>query len=510
MNKQFRQSGISLTGLIVLLLVFVAFAFGTGWFANTYYANRLTLLDNDALDFPSAIKVEASPAGMTWDGQRFIFSNRVSPWGLVQVTPLENGQYRKKTIPVVDDSELQQISFQGISWNGSSLIALASGEWFQSTHKKVFVELDAQTHKVMKVIGAAPEYAHCLAWDGQNYWAGTRLNTPDQEARTALYKFDQGLKLLASFDSPGKGCQGMTWDGKYLWWGDIFNDTVTLYDITHSTSKSPEIVHQYQLSIEQHSGIAFDGKDIWFGDYQNQQLKRLQKDVYFDWLGGNFEIKNPGHLSMLDKFDMYQTGKLDLDDLIKPLLQGKIKTAEIPDHIDTLRSRYSTEEIRQILVTVLDKTSTESTRLVLKNELEALIDSGEINYQSDEPVANDSVKMRYFTASVENDDLVASWKVEVGDEIYSGLDAPRPQQIPDDYDFYTFIQYTITITNTDTEISEEHEYDFFENEDVQENVTLLEDISPGEYEIVIEMNAQYYTLSTASHYNGNLIIKVQY
>jgi hypothetical protein len=285
---------------------------------------------------------------------------------------------------------------------------------------------------------------------------------------------------------------------------------VTLYDITHSTSKSPEIIHQYQLSIEQHSGIAFDGKDIWFGDYQNQQLKRLQKDVYFDWLGGNFEIKNPGHLSMLDKFDMYQTGKLDLDDLIKPLLQGKIKTAEIPDHIDTLRSRYSTEEIRQILVTVLDKTSTESTRLVLKNELEALIDNGEINYQSDEPVANDSVKMRYFTASVENDDLVASWKVEVGDEIYSGLDAPRPQQIPDDYDFYTFIQYTITITNTDTEISEEHEYDFFENEDVQENVTLLEDISPGEYEIVIEMNAQYYTLSTASHYNGNLIIKVQY
>ncbi len=493
-----------------MLLVFVAFAFGTGWFANTYYANRLTLNDSDAPDFPAAIEIEASPAGMTWDGQRFIFSNRVSPWGLVQITPLENGQYRKKSIPVVDDSELQQISFQGISWNGSSLIALTSGEWFQSTHKKIFVELDAQTHKIIKVIGAAPDYAHCLAWDGQNYWAGTRLHTADQDAETALYKFDRDLKLLVSFDSPGKGCQGMAWDGKYLWWGDIFDDTVTLLDIIHSASRPPAISHQYQHSIEQHSGIAFDGKDIWFGDVKNQQLKRLQQDLYFDWLGGNFSIKNPSHLAMLDKFDMYQTGKLDLDDLTEPLLQGKIKTTEIPGYIDTLRSRYSNDEIRQILVIVLDQISTESIRIVLKKELEALIDSGEINYHSDETVAVDSVKMMYFTATIENDNLVASWKVEVGDDIYSGLDAPRPQQIPDDYDFYTFVQYTITIRSAAMENAEEYEYDFFENEDIQKNVILLEDISPGEYEIVIEMNAQYYTFSSASHYNGNLTIKARY
>jgi hypothetical protein len=36
MLAQQRQSGISLTGFIVLLFVFVAVAFGVGWFANTY------------------------------------------------------------------------------------------------------------------------------------------------------------------------------------------------------------------------------------------------------------------------------------------------------------------------------------------------------------------------------------------------------------------------------------------------------------------------------------------
>lgn len=510
MKLQYRQSGISLTGFIVMLLVFVVFAFGTGWFANTYYANRLSLVSGDTPDFPSVVRLDAKPDGIAWDGQNFIFSNRTSPWGLVRITPLENGQYRKTTIPVVDDYNLQQISFQGISWNGTMLIALTSGEWFQSSHKKVFVELDPQTYKFTKVIGPAPDFAHCLAWDGQNYWAGTRFNTADQQASPALYKFDQDMKLVASFEGAGKGCQGMTWDGKYLWWGDVFSDSLTLYDITHSASRSPVIVHQYHPSIKLQSGIVFDGKEIWVGDVKNSELKRLQQDLYFDWLGGNFEVKNPGHLNVLDRFDKYQTGKMDLDDLIKPLLQGKVKVTDIPTYVDTLRSRYSVEEIRQILITVKGKVSSQAIQSALEDELESLISSGEIDISDNAPVAADTVKMVYFRATVDNGDLVANWEVKAGDEIYSGIDAPRPQQIPDDFDFYTFIQYTINITNLDTGTTELHEYDFFEIEDVKEDVVLLQNIIPGEYQIDIEMSAQYYTLTTASHYSGNLQIKVRY
>ena len=85
-----------------------------------------------------------------------------------------------------------------------------------------------------------------------------------------------------------------------------------------------------------------------------------------------------------------------------------------------------------------------------------------------------------------------------------------PQQIPDDFDFYTFLQYRINITNINTGTTEELEYDFFDYEDIQENVILLKNITPGEYEIDIEMLAQYYTLTTASHYNSNLVIKARY
>ena len=504
------QSGISLTGFIVFLLVFVVIAFSAGWFANTYYANRLFLESGLAPDFPSVIKVDAKPDGLTWDGQNLIFTNRSSPWGLVRITPLENGQYRKTSIPVVDEVFQQQISFRGISWNGTSLITLASGDWFQSVHKKVFVELDPLTFKISRVIGPAPDFAHCMAWDGQNYWAGTRFNTEDQPGKPTLYKFNEKLKLLDEFDGAGKGCQGMVWDGKFLWWGDVFDDAVTLYDIYHSTSVPPAIVHQYKPTIKQQSGIAFDGKDIWFGDYRNLQLNRLHEDLYFDWLGGHYEIKHPGHLSMLQRFGKYQSGEIRLDDLIKPLLQGKIKAVDIPAYVDTLRSRYSADEIRQILNTARAKVSQKSLATALGRELNNLVESGNIDYSDDEPIEADSVKIKYFRAAIDNGNLVADWKVVVGSDILSGIDAPRPQQIPDDYDFYTFVQYTINIKNLAMDTEEELDYDVFENEDEQTDVILLQNIKPGDYKIDIEIRAQYYTETTASHYNGKLEIKLSY
>ncbi len=510
MKNNLFQTGISLAGLITLLLVFVVIAFGAGWLVNKYYANRLPLVPGSSPDFPYVIKVDAKPDGMTWNGQQLIFSNRVSPWGIVRITPLENGQYRKTSIPVIEKEYQQQISLQGITWNGKSYVALTSGGWFQSEYKKVFVELDPETFQTTRVLGKAPEYAQCIAWDGNNYWAGTRLHTVDQKGRSVLYKFDINLNTVAEYKGAGVGCQGMVWDGKYLWWGDVFADTITLYNISDSTGKTPAIVHQYKLTINLQSGIGFDGKDIWFGDYRNQQLMRLNQELYFDWLGNRFEISDPGQLMLLERFENYQSGNLRLDDLIKPLLDGKIQAVDIPDYVDTLRSRYTIDEVRQILSNVRDKVTQASLISILNQELNDLVDVGKIDYRDSSPVEKNSMKTKYFKGTIEEGNLVVSWKIVAGSEILSGVDAPRPQQIPDEYDFDTYIRYRIRITNQQSGNEKEYDYDYFGDEDVQEDVILLEGIAPGEYKIDIETNAQYYTETKANHYNGMMELKVTY
>nr|AFI78575.1 secreted protein [uncultured bacterium ws633F6] len=510
MIYQRSQSGLSLNGFIIFLLVFILIAFGAGWLANKYYSNRLFLTQSPTLDFPSAINVDAKPDGLTWDGQNLIFSNRASPWGLVRITPLENGQYRKASIPVVDTESKQQHNFQGLTWNGTAFVAVTSRDGFQSGFTKVFVELDSLTLQITKVLGKAPDFAHCIAWDGQNYWAGTRFHTTEKAGKPALYKFDQNLKLIDEYAGAGIGCQGMAWDGKFLWWGDVFSNSVTLYNIYNSKNVPPAIVHQYTTSIDHLSGIAFDGKNIWLGDYQDLQLKQLQNDLYFDWLGGRYEVSNPGQLEMLDQFARYRTGNVQINELLKPLLEGKVKAAGIPAYVAALRPRYSDDEIRQILNSARDRVSQDSITSALDHELGKLVNSGEIDYVNDDPVEPDSVKIQYFTAVIENGDLVADWKVIPGSEILSGIDAPRPQQIPDDYDFYTFIQYTVRIIDLDTGEEEEQEYDFFGSEDLQTGVVLLQNIQPGEYQIEIDLDAQYYTESAASHYSGKLEINVSY
>jgi hypothetical protein len=508
-NKLF-QTGIGLAGLITLLLFFVVFAFSAGWLANKYYANRLYLVRGTTPDFPYVIDVNAKPDGMTWNGQQLIFSNRVSPWGVVRITPLENGQYRKTSIPVVEKDYQQQVSIQGIAWNGTSYVALTSGDWFQSEHEKVFVELDPLTFQITRVLARAPEYAQCIAWDGINYWAGTRLHTADQKGRSVLYKFDVNLKTVAEFEGAGVGCQGMTWDGKYLWWGDVFSDTITLYNISNTTAKSPVIVHQYKLSINQQSGIAFDGKDIWFGDYKKQQLVRLNQELYFDWLGNRFEITDPGQMMLLERFGNYQSGSMSLDDMIKPLLDGKIKIEDIPEYVDTLRSRYSNDEVRLVLINVRNKVTQADLISILDQELNDLVDVGNIDYKDSIPVEDNSIKMKYFNGTVKEGNLIVNWKIIVGSVILSGVDAPRPQQLPDDYEFDTFIQYQLRITDQQSGDTQEYEYDIFGDEDVQENVILLEGIIPGEYKIEIETKAQYYTETRANLYNGMFELKVTY
>lgn len=51
---------------------------------------------------------------------------------------------------------------------------------------------------------------------------------------------------------------------------------------------------------------------------------------------------------------------------------------------------------------------------------------------------------------------------------------------------------------------------FYGSEDTQKDVVLLENIKPAEYQIDIDLNAQYYTENAASHYSGKLEIKVTY
>ena len=313
-----RQSGITLTGFIVFLLAFIVIAFAAGWIANNYFAHRLFLNDSNFPVFPDAIDIDSVAGGLTWDGQKFILTNQDSPWGIIRITPLENGQYRKTTIPVVDNVYHQQMHFQGITWNGEYFVAITDAEYSESETTKVFVALDPETYQVSRVLGNAPDSANCLSWDGANYWAAARLtNENQQDTQGVLYKFDEKLQLVNQYPAAGHGCQGMAWDGKFLWLSDVFEGSLTLYDISRMP---PSVRHRYALSFNSPAGITYDGSHIWLANQGQRQLMRLQQELYFDWLGERFDVSSANQVKHADRFGNYQSGTAQAEALVLSLI----------------------------------------------------------------------------------------------------------------------------------------------------------------------------------------------
>jgi hypothetical protein len=507
MKRYSQQRGLSITGFIVMLVSFAVFAFGAGWFFKHYFANRYFLVKSSSSEFPYEINVDAAPAGLTTDGSSLVFSNRVSPWGFVRLTPMESGHYQKESYPVLDNKYQQQVSFYGIAWNGETFVATADGSWFDSPYSVVFVELEPGDFSIRRVIGPAPQYTHCVTWDGISYWAGLRYNNRDEDGAPLLYRFDRKMNLLGSYLAPGKGCQGLTWDGNYLWWLDVFDDAVTLFDISAST---PRKVHNYTFTIAAPAGISFDGQNIWIGDHAESQLHRLNQQLYFDWLGNRFDINHHDQLTEAVQSNQHDPRTEDIERLLQPFAQGEMKAVAIPDFVKSLGGRYNDGEILQILQKAREKADDENIVSAINSELNRLAEPGKIDYSDDSPVDDASIKVAYFNAEIMGDDLVASWKLVAGNDIYTGIDAARPAGIPQDYDFETFIRYLVRVTDQRTDEITELNYDMFYDEESREGVILIKRIQPGEYSIDIDINAQYFTKTEAKEYNSRFGLEIRY
>ncbi len=82
-------------------------------------------------------------------------------------------------------------------------------------------------------------------------------------------KTNRILKVIKTIPAPGTNCQGLTWDGEYLWISDITKDSIYQVDTANGN-----IVHQIPTTPANHlfEGLAFDGEFLWASHYQQLTL----------------------------------------------------------------------------------------------------------------------------------------------------------------------------------------------------------------------------------------------
>lgn len=90
------------------------------------------------------------------------------------------------------------------------------------------------------------------------------------QAQNHVEKSYQTLHLIKTIPAPGPNCQGLTWDGQYLWVSDIVNDSI--YQIDTADGR---VIHKIPTTPTNHlfEGLAWDGEYLWASHYESFTLK---------------------------------------------------------------------------------------------------------------------------------------------------------------------------------------------------------------------------------------------
>ena len=396
---------LSVVAYVVLMdLLKVALPKSTNVTKISSSANFSPVYDPNS-DFDLSVQLEGDPLGLVCNQGEFIIGNRTTPWGFIRLKWDGEAKWEPEMVPVKEPVYNQQVAIWTIGWNGTHYIGYCDGAYFGAQDKKVFTVHDAKTLQVVKVY-PAPDLIGGLVWDGKGYWAGTRRNTEDSGEAAFLYRLDEHFKVISKSGPPHVGCQGLAWDGSYLWWVDVFSDSIYLLT-THNGQ--PTTAHSYQTRFRYLSGVGYDGKNIWITEYNRKQLHRLNPNLLSAWSRGDFKASqyggaieavanpNPAADALASTAD-----PAAIEELLKKLREDPYSTRAAAEELTKLGAKEQAIEVLREMI----KDSDQAVRMRAKSTSRDLgVPIGFDRYSRSLTTSSDDAKVMDATAELRGETL---------------------------------------------------------------------------------------------------------
>jgi hypothetical protein len=455
---QAAKTGSKLPVFIIILLVVVGGAIlSIGYFAFRGASeiglvsgigeskNRLRRLDSTNAHYDVVYQLPGSPQGIATNGRELMIGNRRDPWGAIRVRR-DGRTFKADPVPIIEPVYNQKMNVTTLTWNGTNYVGYTRAAWFeQAKEGNVFTIHDPETMRVLRR-HPAPDVG-CIAWDGTGYWASSRRNTRDADEPAILYRLDRNFEIVARHEPPAVGCQGLAWDGKYLWFADVFDDGIFVLDVSGGT---PKVVHREYSGMEYLSGVVFFERQIWITEYDDDRLHRIKPATRMAWTG-----EAPAEI-----------------------LASAVQTAPVEGSEEDLA------KLREDL-----RSDDSSVRLHAEMELDRR--GAPVDYDRDR---------NSFAKRPPDDAEVTDWSIELrGDGLYGdwsfwfGPDVlVKREQTSSIVTIPQFARYTITVRRPDgSEI--EKEFEAVAGENVMNDVLLDDARASGEYRVSVFIHVQYVT-----------------
>lgn len=397
--------------------------------------------------FDQAFKLPGSPLGLATNGTELLVGQRNAPGGAMRLTR-EGESFSSQIVAMREPTYEQSISVSTLTWNGTNYIGITTGSWFGIATGDVFTVHDPSTLRVLST-KPAPSGLGGLAWDGQSYWAASRKNTRDADEPAKLYKLDRELKVVATFEPPGVGCQGLAFDGNVLWFADVFSDEISILDVS---ATPPRVISRSATSLSYLSGIAFYEGHIWVAEYDGGSIRRLANAARSAWLGIQ---PGAGEAVAASAIGGARRSEEPVDELHR-----KLRGSDRMDHVSAQM------DLDQMKAPVPYDWDTNSA------------DRG----PEDADLIEWAVELRH-------DRVWGNWTIWFGPSLFQGggqttgvISVPK------------FVRYTVTIDPPGDGADIEKEFDVTSSgEHRMLNVELAPADAPGEYEVSLFIHVQYET-----------------
>lgn len=438
---------ISIVRIAILAIVGTVVVVGGYWMYRTRSYKRLTSISSvmagrekklaeapiPPRDYDRAFVFPGSPSGMVSDGPTLLVANRNAPGGIVRIRR-DGDDLRGRAIPIIEEGYGQQVSVGPIAFDGTHVVGYTTGSWFGLTGD-VFTIHDAKTLAIIDK-RPAPPLIGGLAFDGTHWWAATRRNTEDSGEPAFLYKLNREFEVVSKTAPPAVGCQGLAWDGRYLWFVDVFSDSIAILDVA---SDPPRVVRKESAPFGYLSGVAsFDG-EMWVCEYGDNRIIRIQPSVRSAWAGGGggAQVASAVTADVAALTEKLKSG--DVFDRIEA--EAKLNAANAP--------------------VLFDRDSNTVTR------------------------GAEEAELIEWSAEIRDGSVYASWRLWFGDALFVENE-PSQQMLT----IPRFAKYTVTFDPPAGDAVEK-EYTASPGENVMNDVFLGAASAPGDYSIEMFLHVQY-------------------
>jgi hypothetical protein len=206
--------------------------------------------------------------------------------------------------------------------------------------------------------------------------------------------------------------------------------------------EKPQIIYSYKSRFNNLSGIGFDGENIWISEYDNHRMHRLKHELIAQWTGKEEE---------------------SAEDTTPEAAPVQLTNQESPQ--------------------VSSDTPTSAT--YKNNTVE---------------VGDEEMAVTKLFAEIRENTLYGSWKIYCGEKLFKNQPAEGSEESKK-----SNVKYTVIVEGESLSEPKKIEYDAEAGENIETDVELAKDLSPGKYSVSITLHAQYVnadgqesTLNTSS------------